>query len=238
MNELIKRTKEFSKECDALHFDFSGYVYNPLNYAWDNHKAFLEKYILEKPKALLLGMNPGPFGMMQTGVPFGEINTVLNYLKLKNPVNKPENEHPGRKVEGLEIKRSEVSGLRLWSLARDFFPNPVDFAKKFAVMNYCPLGFLSPEKTAKNITPDKLQKEERKALYTLCNDYLKFVIEFLNPEYLIGVGQFAKQKLEEVNDNKERKITSIIHPSPGNPLANNDWQGKTIQKLKEEGIWN
>lgn len=237
MKDLIEKTKEFSEQCNKLSFSFDGFVYNPLDYAWDNHKAFLEEYVIQGAQALFLGMNPGPFGMMQTGVPFGEINAVLNYLKLDNKVNKPLVEHPNRPVEGLFIKRSEISGLRFWGLAKAGFKDPKEFAKRFAVINYCPLGFLSSVKTAKNVTPDKLSKEERNSLYKLCNEYLKFVIDYINPKYLIGVGKFAMDKLNEVNDNPNRLVTSIIHPSPGNPMANNGWQEKTILKLQELGLW-
>lgn len=238
MNDLLFKTKDFSDKCNLLKFDsFDGYIYNPLDYAWENHKEFMEKYIRKNPKALFLGMNPGPFGMMQTGVPFGEITAVLDYLKLKNKIEKPLKEHPARPVEGLEIKRSEISGLRFWGLAKSVYPNPEDFAKDFAVMNYCPLGFLSSVSTAKNITPDKLAKDERNALYNLCDEYIKFVIDYLNPHYLIGVGKFAREKLEKVNDSSKRIVTSIIHPSPGNPQANNGWQEKTIAKLKELDLW-
>lgn len=44
------------------------YVYNPLDYAWNTHHLFVEKYCHSGQSVLFLGMNPGPFGMAQTGV--------------------------------------------------------------------------------------------------------------------------------------------------------------------------
>lgn len=44
------------------------YVYNPLEYAWDTHRCYVEKYCRSGQSILFLGMNPGPFGMGQTGV--------------------------------------------------------------------------------------------------------------------------------------------------------------------------
>lgn len=44
------------------------FIYNPLNYASDLHKAFLKKFLNSKKKVLFLGINPGPWGMCQTGV--------------------------------------------------------------------------------------------------------------------------------------------------------------------------
>ena len=44
------------------------YTYNPLEYAWETHRCYVEKYCQAGQSILFLGMNPGPFGMAQTGV--------------------------------------------------------------------------------------------------------------------------------------------------------------------------
>lgn len=47
------------------------YVYNPLEYAWETHRCYAERYCRGGPRGqrvLFLGMNPGPYGMAQTGV--------------------------------------------------------------------------------------------------------------------------------------------------------------------------
>ena len=49
------------------------YVYNPLVYAREPHEAYLEKWGAKPKEIVLVGMNPGPFGMAQTGVPFGDV---------------------------------------------------------------------------------------------------------------------------------------------------------------------
>lgn len=233
---LIETTKRFSEKCSALSFTFDGFVYNPLEYAWDNHREYLERYVRPGAKALLLGMNPGPFGMLQTGVPFGEINAVKNYLKISNPVGKPEVQHPGRPVLGMDIERSEISGKRLWGLVEKLFPDAGDSAGFFSIVNFCPLGFLDSGKTAKNITPDKLLKNDRNALESLCMEYLETVVSYVKPQYLVGVGQYAKQHLQALGS--ALPVCSIIHPSPGNPQANRDWEGKVLATFRENGIWS
>lgn len=235
---LENRTMQLKNEVEKLKFSFEGYVYNPIDYAWNLHSQFLQKYVKQGAQVMFLGMNPGPYGMMQTGVPFGEINAVVNYLKLCGTVSRPEKVHPSRPVMGLECTRSEVSGKRLWGLIADRFPNPEEFATRYCVFNYCPLGFLDAGKTAKNITPDKLKKEEREALDNVCNSYLKDVVELVEPKALIGVGKYAEDKFEKLFDKSEYIISSIIHPSPGNPQANNGWKEKTEAKLTELGLWN
>lgn len=44
------------------------YIYNPLDYASNLHKIFLKKFLNSNKKVLFLGINPGPWGMCQTGV--------------------------------------------------------------------------------------------------------------------------------------------------------------------------
>ncbi len=237
-DRLLERTKELCREIEALHFTYDGYIYNPLSYAWDMHAEYLRRYVREGAGTLFLGMNPGPFGMMQTGVPFGEVNAVRDYLKLDLPVGKPEREHPSRPVVGMAIGRSEGSGKRLWGLISLRWPDPEDFFKNHSIFNYCPLGFLDSGKTAKNFTPDHLPKEERSKLEAVCDSYLEDVIEMINPRALIGIGKYAEAKLSSVNMDEGRIVSSIIHPSPGNPQANVDWNGKTTSRMKELGLWS
>lgn len=236
-SEIVERTKLLSDEVNKLSFTFDGYIYNPLDYAWNAHRQYLEKYVNNTVDVIFLGMNPGPFGMMQDGVPFGEINAVKNYLKIDAPIGKPEKEHPARPVLGMDNTRSEVSGKRLWGLIEIRYPNPYDFFKNNVVFNYCPLGFLLNTKLAKNETPDHLEKNERKALEDVCDSYLKDIIAILKPKALIGVGKYAEQKFVSVAGNGNYLISSIIHPSPGNPQANNGWAEKTVGKMQELGLW-
>lgn len=89
-------------------------------------------------------------------VPFGEVAAVRDYLKISGEIEKPKEYHELRQIEGLNCRRSEVSGKRLWGLIKDLSKNdPEVFFKHCFVYNYCPLAFLS--KTAKNITPAELK---------------------------------------------------------------------------------
>ena len=45
------------------------HVYNPLDYAWAAHEAYLRRYAASPKRVLFMGMNPGPVGMVQPGVP-------------------------------------------------------------------------------------------------------------------------------------------------------------------------
>ena len=85
------------------------HVYNPLDYAFGAHSDYLDRYCLPEANVLLLGMNPDPWGMVQTGVPFGEVTLVRDWLGIDSGVRKPKRENPKRPVAGFDCGRNEVS---------------------------------------------------------------------------------------------------------------------------------
>ena len=234
--KLIKATKALSQSVGSLSFDLpTAYVYNPLEYAWGIHRQYLELAEGGKKKVVFLGMNPGPYGMAQTGVPFGEVSAVRDWIGLKGEVKKPNPEHPKRPVEGLECSKSEVSGRRLWGLFADKFPEAHDFFKDHFVVNYCPLVFM--EESGKNRTPDKLPAVETKPLEHVCDTHLRQVVEILEPEWLIGVGAFAEKRATIALSGMNIQIGKILHPSPASPAANRGWAEAANKQLLEQGIW-
>jgi len=50
------------------------HIYNPLEYAMEPHKLYVTKYCTTTKHVLFLGINPGPFGMAQTGVKFNNMS--------------------------------------------------------------------------------------------------------------------------------------------------------------------
>ncbi len=239
---LIARTRRFSQEVDALCFSFDGYVYNPLQYAWRAHEQYLKRYVHSGASVLLLGMNPGPFGMAQTGVPFGEIHAVRSWMGIEESVEKPLQEHRGRPIVGFAVTRSEISGQRLWGLMQERYGLADAFFKEHAVMNYCPLVFVDKGKTGKNVVPEKLPKNERELLESCCDAYLMDIIAFIGPRYLVGIGKYAEKKLQKAvlgvsTEKISPQVISILHPSPGNPQANAGWSQKVTAQLQEAGIW-
>jgi single-strand selective monofunctional uracil DNA glycosylase len=215
---------------------FAGlHVYNPLDYAWDVHREYLRRYASSPKRVLFLGMNPGPFGMVQTGVPFGEIAAVQGWLRLAGAVAAPMCAHPKRPVPGFGCTRSEVSGRRLWGLFGARFGSADRFFAEHTVMNYCPLAFV--EGSGRNRTPEKLPVQEREALFAACDQHLRELVRVLSPEWLIGVGGFAADRADRVLGQTGIRVGRILHPSPANPAANRDWAGAATAQLLELGVW-
>lgn len=212
------------------------HVYNPLNYAWTLHRGYIAR-AAATAHVLFLGMNPGPWGMTQTGVPFGEVAVVRDWMQLRGDVDMVVSEHPKRPIEGLACKRSEVSGRRLWGLMQDRFQTPADFFQSHFVLNYCPLVFM--ESSGRNRTPDKLSVGERDALQRCCDQHLQTVLGLLPWTHLVGVGAFAETCLKRVTSDwkSSAQIVRILHPSPASPAANRDWAGTVTQQLENAGVW-
>ena len=238
MNELVASTERLAAGLRDLEFSPPvACVYRTLDYTWQSHRQYLERFGKGGKRVVFLGMNPGPFGMAQTGVPFGEVAAVRDWMGIQAPVGKPEPEHPKRLIEGFECKRSEVSGRRLWGLFAERFENAGDFFKDHFVLNYCPLVWMSA--TGANLTPDKLPAAEMAPVEQACQKHLQEVISLLKPSWLIGVGGFAEERLRraaEVTGSSPR-IGRILHPSPASPAANRGWAEAAGRQLVDLGVW-
>ncbi len=233
--DLMEAARRLSAELAGLTFsDPVSHVYNPLEYAWSVHAEYLRRYGDGTRRVVFLGMNPGPFGMVQTGVPFGEVGAVRDWLGLAGPVAKPAWENPKRPVEGFACGRSEVSGRRLWGLFSQRFGTAEAFFAGHFVANYCPLAFFDG---GRNLTPDKLTAAEAAPLLAACDVHLLRLVDALQPEWLIGIGAWAEQRAQAVIGNRPVRIGRILHPSPASPAANRGWDGAATRQLEALGVW-
>jgi single-strand selective monofunctional uracil DNA glycosylase len=231
--ELLAAARRLRREVQALRFGAPvACVYDPLDYAWCAHAAYVERFGDARRRVLFLGMNPGPFGMVQTGVPFGDVRSVRDWLGIEAAVTAPQRVHPKRPVQGFACPRSEVSGTRLWGAAAAHFGTPARFFAEHFVANYCPLAFV--ERSGRNRTPDKLPLRERMPLFEACDRHLRRVADALDPEWVIGIGAFAATRAREALP--ERRIGRIAHPSPANPRAGRDWGGAARRELVRLGV--
>jgi single-strand selective monofunctional uracil DNA glycosylase len=210
------------------------HVYNPLEYARRPYEAYLAAYGRPPKAVLLVGMNPGPWGMAQTGVPFGEVGTVRDWLEIEAPVGRPAVGHPRRPVEGFACRRAEVSGRRLWGWARKIFGAPEAFFRHFFVANYCPLLFF--EADGRNRTPDKLPHAEREALTAACDQAVRDLVRHLECRTVVGIGRFAAARVATALAGTPVATGGITHPSPANPKANQGWEALVSAELAELGI--
>jgi len=234
-DRLLAAERRLNRELAPLAFPAPvTHVYNPLVHARRPHAAYLRRYARHGIRVLYLGMNPGPYGMAQTGVPFGEVGLVRDWLRIEGPVDAPEREHPKRPIEGFACTRSEVSGARLWGAIRDRHGEPERFFAGSFVANYCPLVFM--EGSGRNLTPDKLPVRVRDPLFTACDRHLVRTVELLAPEWVIGIGKFAERRAIDALGRSGPRIGTVLHPSPASPAANRGWAAQARNQLRELGV--
>jgi single-strand selective monofunctional uracil DNA glycosylase len=234
-DELKRIYRDLSLAIDGLVFNPpTTHVYNPLDYARNPAEQYLTKAGRNHKEVVFLGMNPGPWGMAQTGVPFGTVNMVRGWLKIEGPVGKPANEHPKRPVLGFDVQREEVSGSRFWGWACDRFGTADRFFQRFFVANYCPLVFM--EQSGRNRTPDKLPQAEKIELFRLCDDALRQVVQTLSPKRVIGIGKFAEDRALSALAELDVRVGRVLHPSPASPIANRGGSEQAERQLAQLGV--
>jgi len=237
-DSLTAAARSLADRLRPLAFPTASHVYLPLDYARAPHELYLDRFGRGKKRVVFLGMNPGPFGMAQTGVPFGEVAAVRDWMGLSAPVGKPPAEHPKRPVQGFACPKSEVSGRRLWGLFAERFPDPADFFRDHFVLNYCPLVWMSA--SGANLTPDKLPAAEMEPVENACLDHLARAIALLDPEFLIGVGAYAEERLKAAaaRAGSHGRLGRVLHPSPASPAANRGWAEAATRQLVAQGVWD
>jgi single-strand selective monofunctional uracil DNA glycosylase len=227
--------RDLAREVAPLRFGPPvAFVYNPLDYAGRAHARYVARYAATRKRVLFIGMNPGPFGMTQTGVPFGQVGFVRDWLGIQEPVGCPPRCHPKRPVEGFDCRRSEVSGARVWGAISAHWGKPEHFFASHYIASYCPLLFL--EASGRNRTPDRLPRREQQRLFAACDRHLLRVVDALAPEWVVGVGAFAAGRARAVLGESGLRIGCITHPSPANPRANRGWAGLVARELAALGL--
>jgi single-strand selective monofunctional uracil DNA glycosylase len=228
IDDLVENTRPLRFGPPVTH------VYNPLEYARKPYELYWKRYGKRPKEVVLLGMNPGPWGMAQTGIPFGEVALVKEWLDLEAPVGTPAKMHPKRPVHGFDCQKHEVSGRRLWGWAKKAFGTPEQFFARFFVANYCPLLFI--EASSRNKTPNTLPVAERRPLLEACDRALRQTVEWIRPRHVVGVGAFAAERAKMALKGYDVQIGRITHPSPANPKANRGWESVITKELHALGV--
>jgi len=236
-SDLLAAARTLNAQLALMHFPAPvAAVLNPLEYAWAVYERYVRRFAAGTRRVIFLGMNPGPFGMMQTGVPFGEVAAVRDWMGLMADVAQPAHPHLKRPIQGFGCNRSEVSGRRLWAWVAQRWGAPEDFFAESFVLNWCPLAFL--EASGRNFTPDRLPASELRLLEAVCDAHLQQAVRALQPQWVIGVGGFAERRLQcALRGWPAIRIGTILHPSPASPAANRGWAEQVEQQLADLGVW-
>jgi single-strand selective monofunctional uracil DNA glycosylase len=235
IEQLIAAARELSAAVSPMQFaEPVSHVYNPLEYAWAPHEEYLRRFGDGAKRVVFVGMNPGPFGMVQIGVPFGEIAAARDWMGISAPVSVPARETAARPIEGWACNRSEVSGRRLWGLFAERFGTADAFFAEHFVANYCPLAFFEGKR---NVTPDKLPLAEQQPLLAACDTHLRQLVETTRAQWVIGIGAWSELRARQACAGMAVQFGRVLHPSPASPAANRGWAEAASRQLSALGVW-
>ncbi|EDW97711.1 single-strand selective monofunctional uracil DNA glycosylase [Drosophila yakuba] len=211
------------------------FIYNPIVYASQLHRDYLRRYMDGPKKLVFVGMNPGPNGMGQTGIPFGNVRTVKVSMQLAGPVDQPLVVHPKRTVAGLDCRTEEPSGVRLWELFLRLAGSMQIFSRQCFVHNFCPLAFFGAD--GKNITPSELSGPYKRQLGDLCLETLDEQLELLKPHVIVAVGEYVRSALKRSGYGKSHSVPVLRLPHPSPRSTNNtNWPEKAQAFLEENNL--
>jgi single-strand selective monofunctional uracil DNA glycosylase len=93
--------------------------------------------------------------------------------------------------------------------------------------------------TGANITPDKLPVSDMEPVEEACLQHLGEVISIIKPQWLIGVGAYAEERLKRAAEavGSKAQIGRVLHPSPASPAANRGWAEAATKQLIAQGVW-
>lgn len=206
------------------------YVCHPLDYAWRPHEQYLRRYGQAQGRVVLVGMNPGPWGMGQTGVPFADPGWARDWMGIEADVEPVAGAHPARPILGFASTRPDPSGAKLYGWARARFGTAQRFFAGFFVTNWCPLLLL--DDAGRNIPIDALGKEDRALVSPPCDAWMLEAVGALRPRLVVALGRFVHARLDALA--LDVPLRQARHPSPANPLNNAGW-GEELEDLATEG---
>jgi len=82
-------------------------------------------------------------------------------------------------------------------------------------------------------------------LFAACDERLRCLVDLYQPEWVVGVGGFARKKLDALfggkaaaKGHRPAHIGTVLHPSPASPAANRGWEAAAAKQLVAQGIWS
>jgi len=191
---------------------------DPTSYAFGNYTRFMQLAASGPRLALFVGMNPGPHGMAQTGIPFGDVDTARVLLGGADTIDPL----PGLRAasgaawdcKGLAYHRGEQSGMRLWSALSQLCGSPQAALERCCIVNYCPLYMVGPE--LENITPSDLPRRHdiTRALEAACDEHLRQLVLGLEVKTVLSFGSYAHASARRALSGFPVDFYTTPHPSP------------------------
>ncbi|XP_073819638.1 uncharacterized protein isoform X2 [Musca autumnalis] len=241
IKQLWKQFYDLERELNVKlrEFSFQLHTYNPVVHAAEIHCNYLQKYLDSPKRILFVGMNPGRYGALQTGIPFGNITTVKIGMGLKGRITPTPGQRGKIRIRGLEAPEVEhdSSSTRFWRLISELFDGAENYLdllfEKCFVHNFCPLVFIDSD--GLNVSLPYIEPNPR--LFAECRKTLGKQITLLKPDLIICIGKFVRSMLSKTRQAKGREILMIEHPSYKNYISADKWIEDAKEVFQSNGLF-
>ncbi|XP_037927861.1 single-strand selective monofunctional uracil DNA glycosylase-like [Teleopsis dalmanni] len=208
------------------------HIYNPVEYAADLHCEYLRKYLDRPKRVVFLAVHPEQNGMAQTGVPFGNVSTVRDMMKLCGEVKQPNRLHPKHPVLGLNCHINEPSGVRFWGLMDKIAGSLDTFSEQCFVHTFCPLLFFN--EYGRTIEPCVLPFEIKYPMRDLLVEALCKEMKLVQPEIIVVTGNYVYNGLQR-SELYAKTLLVMTNPHPWVP-NNHNWVRRSERWLYQYDI--
>lgn len=216
---FLRRVKLQAQDAEsvrrALRLPRDHRVLNVHAYGWSAYEAFVRAYYSDgRPRILALSMNPGPFGAVQTGIPFCDVPLARQLL-------------PGfdrliaAKPSWVASERREISALKLvvWSDAR--FGGIRGLYARVLLAMTCPLAILrGPRKT--NVPLPALPRREQEKIEAFIPRHAAEEIRLAEPAGILMLGEWAQRvwRIALRTDPGLASLPALAAPHPAAHITN------------------
>jgi len=227
-----RRWERFAKEARGAGLQ----VWNPALYALDIYQEYLTKFPPEPGAILALGLNPGPYGMAQTGIPFTDCRTASGALGMEMTI-------PGKAPDDLisRLKKAngkwrgtyERSSLGMYRFLILAWGDIKTAYRNWFVGNPCPLLFLDPERW--NVTPADPRLRRMKEVGELRQRAVIGFSEILNPRGIVCFGKDVAKAVGEVAIRQVGPDRVVFYEHPARAVPEK-WAAGLLQELTQRQL--
>lgn len=219
MERFLQRVKRQAEDAESLRKELrlpkDHRILNVHTYGWAAYDAFIRTYYSDRrPRILALSMNPGPFGAVQTGIPFCDGRLARELL--------PEFDRLiAQKPSWVASERRETSALKLIEWSERSFGGIRGLYERVLLAMTCPLGILrGPNKT--NVPLPALPRREQVKIEAFIARHAPEEIRFAEPSGILMLGDWAQRvwRIAVGTDPGLASLPAVAAPHPAAHITN------------------